>query len=136
MVSFEYKLDFELHNEDKTISWIETVVVDFGRRVGDIHYVFCDDDYLHKINLEYLDHDTLTDIISFDYSTNRRISGEIFISIDRVRDNAIETNNTFQDELDRVIIHGVLHYLGFKDKSKEDAQIMRNKEDYSLSLRA
>jgi probable rRNA maturation factor len=101
---------------------------------GEINYIFCDDDYLHKINVEYLNHDTLTDIISFDYTMGNEIGGDIFVSVERVLDNSKDYNTSFEDELKRVLVHGVLHYCGYKDKSEADETLMRNKEDEKLEM--
>ncbi len=136
MIDFHYELDFVLNNEEKTMQWVSNCINDFDKKEGELQYIFCDDDYLHKLNVEFLEHDTLTDIISFDYTMGDLISGDIFISIERVKENAKELNIDFNDELDRVIMHGVLHYFGFKDKSDQDKIVMRSKEDYCLSLRA
>ena len=103
-------------------------------KLEEINYVFCDDEYLHKLNLEFLNHDTLTDIISFDYSIGKLIQGDIFISVDRVKDNAKDFAVSVSEELNRVIIHGVLHYCGFKDKTDADAKLMREKENYYLDI--
>jgi probable rRNA maturation factor len=94
--------------------------------------VFCDDHFLHKLNVEFLDHDTLTDVISFDYSIGKEIHGEIFISIERVKENAKEFNQSFEQELSRVMVHGILHYCGYKDKLPTDANVMRSKEEFYL----
>ena len=94
-------------------------------KISEINYIFCDDEYLHKINIEYLNHDTLTDIISFDYSVGNILQGDIFISTERVADNAKDFNVIFDDELKRVMSHGVLHYCGYKDKSAADEALMR-----------
>ena len=102
--------------------------------VKDLNFIFCDDEFLFEINNTYLRRDSLTDIITFDYSNKNNISGDIFISIDRVKANALSFNESFEDELKRVIIHGVLHLLGYKDKSKKEKKIMREKEDFYLSL--
>ncbi|MDO6801023.1 rRNA maturation RNase YbeY [Wenyingzhuangia sp. 1_MG-2023] len=134
MIVFNYETDFELVNEDMYSDWISQSIIKEGFQEGDINYIFCDDEYLHKLNVEFLDHDTLTDVISFDYTMGKLISGDIFISIERVRDNAIDLNISFEDELPRVIIHGVLHYCGFKDKSDDDAKMMRYKEEEYLSI--
>lgn len=134
MIVFNYETDFELVNEDMYSDWISQSIIKEGFQEGDINYIFCDDEYLHKLNVEFLDHDTLTDVISFDYTMGKLISGDIFISIERVRDNAIDLNISFEDELPRVIIHGVLHYCGFKDKSDDDAKMMRSKEEEYLSI--
>jgi len=99
-----------------------------------LNYIFCSDTYLHKINLEYLKHDTLTDIITFDYSEKKQISGDIFISIDRIKENAPKFNQSTDIELNRVLIHGVLHLLGYKDKTPKEKETMRAKEDFYLTL--
>jgi rRNA maturation RNase YbeY len=135
MIDFNYELDFELENEEQTSAWISKCIEEFDKEEGELQYIFCDDKYLHKLNVEFLDHDTLTDIISFDYVMGDLISGDIFISVERVKENAKELDIDFKDELDRVIMHGVLHYIGFKDKTDEDKIVMRSKEDYCLSLR-
>ncbi|WP_242131001.1 rRNA maturation RNase YbeY [Aestuariivivens marinum] len=132
MIEFNYETNFKLDNEVEISNWISNTITSEGYTLGDINYVFCDDDYLHKLNVEFLNHDTLTDIISFDYSLGKTVQGDIFISIERVKDNAKDFNVSFVNELCRVIIHGVLHYCGYKDKSKDDALIMRNKENHYL----
>jgi len=133
MIEFFSETDFSLDNSDAFSKWINTVLESEGYTVGDITYVFCDDDYLHKINLEYLNHDTLTDIISFDYSMGKQIHGEIYISIERVKENALEFNEPFDNELKRVIIHGILHFMGHKDKSPEEEKSMRSKENETIA---
>lgn len=105
-----------------------------GFTIGDINYIFCDDEYLLKINLEYLNHDTLTDIITFDYVEKGVLSGDIYISIERVRENSEIFSVPFEQELHRVLAHGVLHLCGYKDKSDEDAAVMRKKEDFAIQL--
>ena len=134
MIGFNYETKFKLEDEDKISSWIVNAIQTENRKEGEINYVFCDDDYLLKLNVEFLDHDTLTDIISFDYSVGNELHGDIFISIERVIDNAKDLDLSFIDELMRVIVHGVLHYCGYKDKTDEDAKLMRKKEDYYLNL--
>jgi probable rRNA maturation factor len=129
MIEFNYETDFVLVNEDSFSSWISKVILSEKKKVGEISYVFCDDDYLLKLNQEHLNHDTLTDIISFDYSIGKEISGDIFISVERVRDNATDFNVTFDEELKRVMAHGILHYCGYNDKTEEDSALMRSKED-------
>ncbi|PHK27105.1 rRNA maturation factor, partial [Nostoc linckia z16] len=101
---------------------------------GEVNYIFCDDEYLLQKNIEFLDHDTLTDIISFDYTMGNLISGDIFISIERVADNAKDFNVPFEEELRRVMAHGILHYCGYKDKSEQDETIMREKEEEKMLL--
>lgn len=132
MIRFNYETDFLLQQEAAISLWISKVILSEGFIVNEINYVFCDDVYLHKLNVEFLNHDTLTDIISFDYSVGKRIHGDIFISIERVKENAEDFKSSFQEELHRVIIHGVLHYCGYKDKSDKDALVMREKENYYL----
>ncbi|QFZ54470.1 rRNA maturation RNase YbeY [Oceanihabitans sp. IOP_32] len=133
MINFNYETNFSLENEDAIKAWISKTIRAENRVEGEINYVFCDDDYLHKLNVEFLDHDTLTDIISFDYSVGNTINGDVFISVERVRDNAKDFKTSFQDELNRVIIHGILHYCGYKDKSAEEEKLMRGKEDDYLA---
>ena len=132
MIDFNYETEFLLERETIISSWISNVIIDEGFKVGELNYVFCDDEYLHKLNVEFLDHDTLTDIISFDYTLGKLVSGDMFISIERVKDNATDFSTDFNDELNRVIVHGVLHYCGYKDKTDKDAKVMRSKEDHYL----
>ena len=134
MINFNYETHFTLENEEAITIWITHVIESESKKEGEINYIFCDDDYLHKINLEHLGHDTLTDIISFDYSLGNELHGDIFISVERVKDNAIDFNVSFDDELKRVLIHGVLHFCGYKDKSDVDELLMRNKEEEKLSM--
>lgn len=134
-ISFQSAADtFSLKTEPKVIKCIELLAKEELREIGGIAFVFCDDNYLHKINLEFLKHDTFTDIITFDYSAGNEIISEIYISVDRVADNAKKYSQTFEDEIHRVIIHGVLHLCGYKDRLAEDKQIMRDKENHYLSL--
>ena len=135
MISFNYETDFELENSDLISNWISKTIEEENCREGEINYIFCSDDYLHKINLDFLEHDTLTDIISFDYTVGKELHGDIYISVDRVKENALEFKVSFEDEIARVIIHGVLHYCGYKDKSDDDEKLMRSKEDYYLGKR-
>lgn len=127
-------VDFLLQDEQKVKTWIKEVVKGFGKRVGNVSYLFCSDDYLYKVNVEYLNHDTLTDIITFDYANGNLVSGDILISVDRVKENAKHFDVTFEQELHRVIIHGIHHLLGQGDKSDEEALQMRKKEADSLEL--
>jgi rRNA maturation RNase YbeY len=135
MISFHSELDFELEEKEILQSWIEKAILNEAKKLGELNYIFLTDDALLKINQEHLQHDYYTDIISFDYTLGSIISGDMFISIDRIRDNASQFSNTFKDELHRVMIHGVLHYCGYKDKLEDDIKEMRTKEDYYLSLR-
>jgi rRNA maturation RNase YbeY len=134
MIDFNYETDFKLDNEDQISSWISSVIISENKKEGEINYIFCDDDYLLKINLEHLNHDTLTDIISFDYSVGNELHGDIFISVERVKDNASDFEVSFEEELRRVMAHGVLHYCGFKDKTDVDAALMRSKEEDKLAM--
>lgn len=134
MIHYNYESDFTLSNEEVYTDWIENVLASEGKSLGELSYIFCDDEYLLEINQQYLDHDTLTDIISFDYTEGDMVSGDIFISVERVQDNANDLNTIFEEELKRVIIHGVLHYCGYKDKSASDEALMRSKEDEKIKM--
>ena len=133
MINFNYETVFSLDNEEQLAEWIEGVISGEGYQLEEVNYIFCDDAYLHKLNVEFLDHDTLTDIISFDYSVGKKIQGDIFISVERVADNASDFNVSVNEELQRVMVHGVLHYCGYKDKTDSDAKLMREKENHYLS---
>lgn len=115
-------------------NWIKETVISEGKTLGDISFIFCSDNYLLEVNKQYLNHDYFTDIITFDYVENDIISGDIFISCDRVKENATAFEKTFENELSRIIIHGVLHLLGYKDKVKKDKLMMTQKEDFYLTL--
>ena len=132
MISFNYENDFKLPNESKISKWIASVIKYENCKEDEINYIFCNDAYLHKLNVDFLNHDTLTDIISFDYSVGKTLQGDIFISTERVVENAIDFEVPFIEELHRVLVHGILHYCGYKDKTEEDAKLMREKEDFYL----
>jgi probable rRNA maturation factor len=134
MISFNYETGFELINEESFSKWISLVIESEAKKEGDINYIFCNDDYLVSINQQYLNHDTLTDIISFDYSVGNELHGDVFISIERVSENAIDFKVDFNEELKRVMIHGILHYCGYKDKTESDEQIMRKKEEEKMKM--
>lgn len=134
MISFNYECDFNIVNEDEFFVWIENVINSENKSLGEISYIFCDDEYLLEINKQYLNHDYYTDIISFDYTENEVVSGDIFISIDRVKENALDYGVSFDNELKRVIIHGILHFCGYKDKSQEEERMMRLKEEEKINL--
>ena len=127
-------VDFELVDAHKVRKWLTHVIQRRGKSVGNINYLFCDDEYLLGVNQHYLDHDTYTDIITFDYVAGGLISGDIMISVDRVGENAEKYNVPFLDELHRVIVHGVLHLMGQGDKSDEEAHQMRLLEEEALAL--
>jgi rRNA maturation RNase YbeY len=118
----------------KTANWIRGVIASEGKRVGDISFIFCSDEYLLDVNRKYLDHDYYTDIITFDYVEGAVVNGDIFISVDRVAENAKEFNASFEAELHRIIVHGVLHLLGYKDKSKKEKLLMTEKEDFYINV--
>ena len=113
MISFLSEVPFEISSRDATASWLSSIISQENHNEGEVSIVFCDDAFLHKFNVEFLNHDTLTDVISFDYSVGKEIHGEIFISIERVRENAHEFNQSFDTELSRVMAHGILHYCGY-----------------------
>ena len=132
MIKFHYKTNFILKNKKVIKEWIARVIDKEKKELGDINYVFCDDKYLLDKNITYLDHDTFTDIITFNYSEKDIIHSDIMISIPRVKENSITFENSFHEELYRVMIHGILHLIGYSDSSKEDKKKMTEKENYYL----
>jgi rRNA maturation RNase YbeY len=136
MISFHTEeLAFQLPEKLKHKQWLKTVAAAEGKKIGELNYVFCTDEYLLKINQDYLQHDTLTDIVTFDNSESANlIEGDIFISYERVVENGA-TLNTADSELQRVMVHGLLHLCGYKDKAKADKSLMTEKEDYYLAKR-
>ena len=132
MITFNSETSFTLKNQKKLVKWIGDVISSEGFQVGEINYIFCDDSYLNKINQEFLNHDAFTDIISFDYTLGKEVGGDIFISIERVLENAEKFNEVFENELHRVMIHGILHFMGYKDKTKKEKTLMRTKEDENI----
>ena len=114
-------------------AWLENLIITEDKKPGDISYIFCDDDYLLKVNQDYLDHDYYTDVITFDYVKGKTISGDIFVSLPRILDNADLLAQDFEREFRRVLAHGVLHLCGYKDKSEADAREMREKEEFYLA---
>lgn len=133
MIQFNYETNFVLNNEVQISNWISGCIEAYGFKEGEIHYIFCDDAYLHKMNIKFLNHDTFTDIISFDYTLGKLLSGDIFISVERVAENAQKYSQTIENEISRVIIHGILHFVGFKDKTESEKEQMRLEEDFCLS---
>lgn len=115
--------------------WLSELAEKEGKKIEAVNYIFCDDEYLHKVNVEFLNHDNYTDIITFDYGIGAELVSDIFVSVERVQDNAREYRVAFEDELDRVLAHGILHLCGYKDKTPADEALMREKENYYLSLR-
>lgn len=132
-IYYHSECNFLLQNEASISKWLIDAIANENKELGEINYIFCEDDYLLKKNQEYLNHDTLTDIITFDYSEENKLFADIFISVERVKENALIFVVPFEQELKRVIIHGVLHLIGYKDKSEEEVKTMRSKEDFYLS---
>jgi len=126
------EIDFELQNEDEVKAWLEKLIEQEDKSLRLLNFIFCPDGYLLRLNLEFLDHDTLTDIITFPYADSPIIEGDIFISIDRVRENAQLFKVTFEQELHRVMAHGVLHLCGYGDKTAAETALMRQKEEEAL----
>lgn len=136
MIEFHSQSEFQLKDEVVVRTWLSAIIQEAGFAEGRIQYIFCDDDYLLRLNIDYLQHDTLTDIITFDYSIGKEISAEVYISIDRITENAATYQSTFTDELHRVMAHGVLHCIGYKDKTEEEKILMREKENLALKARS
>ncbi len=134
MIGFTYNTDFTILNEEKYRSWISEGIDLSGYDLGEIQYFFYNDDDLHKINQEHLQHDTYTDIISFDYSVGNLIAGDICISVDRVKENAEIYATEFEDEMARVMCHGILHFFGYKDKTEKQKNIIREQEDLFVKM--
>ena len=136
MILYYYEdVDFVFKNKTLNNRWLRLVAESEIKRIGDISIIFCSDNYILDINQRYLQHDYFTDIITFDYCEGDKLSGDLFISIDSVKENAMEYGSEFSDELNRVIVHGILHLIGYDDHTEEDVKVMRSKEDYYLSLR-
>lgn len=134
MIDFQF-IETKISSIKKNKDWLKKVVSIEKQQLGEIAFVFCTDDYLLKKNIQFLKHKTLTDVITFDYCEGDKISGDILISVDRVQENSEIFNVDFLNELDRVMVHGLLHLLGYTDKNKQDAKIMRSKEDFYLSIK-
>lgn len=132
MILFNYETDFILENEKDIANWLRACIAKYGFKEGELNYIFCDDEYLLKLNEEFLKHDTLTDIISFDYTLGKLLGGDVFISVERVKENAIRFNQSIDNEMNRVIIHGLLHFMGFKDKTEKEKTEMRAQEERCL----
>ena len=134
MIEYHYENNFRLDNETKYTDWINRIMASENAILGPIHYIFCDDTFLLAMNQKYLNHDTLTDIISFDYSDLGATSGDIFISIERVEENAVKFETTVDNELRRVMAHGLLHLLGYNDKNDSERSTMRAKENEKINM--
>ena len=132
-ISFHYETDFLLENTESYIRWIKNVISEENKELGEVNYIFCDDKYLLGKNIKYLDHNTLTDIITFNYCEGEVISSDIMISIERIMENSSIFENSFSEELNRVMIHGILHLIGYNDKTDGEKEIIRKKEDYYVN---
>ena len=134
MIEFNSQNEFHIDKEEQVLNWLNSVAEMENHQVGELGYVFCSDEYLLDINIQYLDHDTYTDIVTFDYKEGTVLNGEMYISTERVADNAKQFSVSFDSELRRVMVHGLLHMCGFGDKTDEDTKLMRAKEDEYLKL--
>ncbi len=136
MISYHFEdTKFIFKGKSLNNKWLRLVAESEIRRIGDINIIFCSDNYILDINQKYLQHDYFTDIITFNYNDGDKLSGDLFISVDTIKENAIEYDTEFHDELNRVMVHGLLHLIGYDDQTEEDIKLMREKENYYLSLR-
>ena len=136
MIRFHLTNNFKLKNKKKIKNWLKNTIINERKKVGDINYVFCSKQHLKKINNVYLSKNYETDVISFEFSKDNKISGDIYISSENVKENSIIFNVSFENELKRVMVHGLLHLLNYKDKSKQEQKVMREKENFYISLSA
>ena len=134
MIRFHFTNSFTLKNKRKIKNWLKDTILNEKKKVGDINYIFCSKEYLKKMNNDYLSKNYETDVISFDFSKNNKISGDIYISSETVKKNSIIFNVCFNNELKRVMVHGLLHLLNYNDKSKQELKIMREKENFYINL--
>ena len=134
MIRFHFTNSFTLKNKRKIKNWLKDTIVNEKKKVGDINYIFCSKEYLKKMNNDYLSKNYETDVISFDFSNDNKISGDIYISSETVKNNSIIFNSGFNNELKRVMVHGLLHLLNYNDKSKQELKIMREKENFYINL--
>lgn len=134
IINFYFENDFNLNDHDSYEEWLKKVISSEEKELEEVSYIFCDDQYLLEINQKYLNHDTYTDIISFDSCIGNILQGDIFISIERVSENSAEYGVEFQEELRRVMAHGILHFCGYKDKSEEEQSLMRQKEEEKMQM--
>ena len=133
MIELFYETEFEIKESQIWIDWVTESMKNEDKSIDELNYIFCDDEYLLEINRQYLDHDYYTDVIGFDNSEDDVLTGDIFISIERIADNAKQNNVSFDNELARVMIHGILHFAGYPDKEEEQKRIMTEKEDFYLN---
>lgn len=131
---FTEDIKYDFKRKLSTRNWLKTVAGSEIRKIGDINIIFCSDNYILDVNMKYLQHDYFTDIITFDYCEGEYLSGDLFISIDSVKENSIFYGTEFNDELNRVIVHGLLHLIGYDDHCDEDIAVMRSKENYYLKV--
>jgi rRNA maturation RNase YbeY len=134
MINFFYETNIKLPNETALSSWISAVILSENKTEGEINFILCDDEYLLKINQDFLNHDTFTDIISFDNTVGNQLNGDIFISTERVAENAKEFMVSVEEEMRRVLIHGILHFCGYMDKLEDEKKLMRQKENEKLLM--
>lgn len=134
IINFYSENDFNLEEENRYEKWLKEVISSEGKKLGEISFIFCNDEYLLEINQKYLDHDTFTDIISFDNSVGKILGGDIFISTERVKENAEQFSVEFKEELKRVMVHGILHFCGYKDKTTDEKKLMRSKEEEKMRM--
>lgn len=134
MIEYSYNTDFDLTQANEISLWLQNVAQSENFEIADLNYVFVSDDELYEMNVKYLNHNTLTDIITFNYVENELVSGDIFISVDRVKDNAVDFNVSFEHELLRVMVHGLLHLMNYNDKTDEEQELMTQKEDDKLKM--
>lgn len=133
MISFFYETDFKINKPRTWKNWIKESAANEGFKIGDINYIFCDDEYLLQINKDYLQHDYYTDVIGFQYSEGKELSGDIYISVTRIEDNAEQNQIDFKNELARVVIHGILHFMNYQDKTDQEAKKMRDLESHYIT---
>jgi len=131
-INFYYENTTPLQEEEKRIQWLQSIIESEGKKLGEITYILCNDEYLLSINQQYLQHDFYTDIITFDYCKGKTISGDIFLSLQRVFDNSSLLKTNEEEEINRVLAHGILHLCGYKDKSEQEQKQMREKENFYL----
>lgn len=134
MIHFFFENIDKFSLSDRTKDWLINLITNEGKKAGEINYIFCDDEYLLKVNQDFLQHDYYTDVITFDYVKGKTIAGDIFVSLPRISENAETHSKDFNVELHRVLAHGILHLCGYKDKTDDEVQKMRNKEDYYLNI--
>ena len=133
MINYFFENTDKKEIQPQTSAWLEDLIISENKKPGDINYIFCDDDYLLKVNQDYLGHDYYTDIITFDYVKGKKISGDIFVSLPRILDNASTLSQDYESEFRRVLAHGLLHLCGYKDKTEEEESTMRQKEDFYIN---